>query len=208
MKLTMYHLEAVRAKLMAVLKPGSFYIAGGAVRDMLLGRDVKDIDVFIKGVPYEERDFEDFTYERNTARRVAGEFGGAVTTTSESGYGDGDETTYATYDVSRGEDGPPLNLIFVTDLYDALNAFPDELSQAFIDEAGHVNTSAGFDRIRMQVGQGREVYALTRLYPGDERLTRLSKKYPGLRWLAPDPSGSMFDKALERARIHAELEWV
>ena len=162
------------------------HVAGGAVRDLLYGRPIKDIDVFVERS--REEDVYDEHPQRIPAQRIAralvgGPYAHAFRISSESEYPDG-EQVYSTYEVDTSYG--VVNLIFVSDFRDAMHEFPDELSQAYIDDEGEVVTSEAFDRVKRTIDRGREVGVMTTLRPGNSRTARLSKKYPEVRWLVHD----------------------
>lgn len=172
------------------------HVAGGAVRDLLYDRPIKDIDVFIP----RSRDEDVYTdhEQRFVAKRIASALTGvkfmpqlgaeqeAFYVTSESEYPEG-EQVYATYEVDTRYG--VVNLIFVEDFVAAMNEFPDELSQAYIGDDGEVVTSEAFDRIKRTIDRGLEVGVVTTLRPGSPRIARLSPKYPEVRWIVFDEPG-------------------
>lgn len=207
MKLAIDQLAKLEDSLRWHIKHQTFAIAGGAVRDALLGREVKDIDVFI--AMGEREDYEDFDAERDIARRVGKAMGNDAdhlyTKTSESGYAamQDEEQVYATYEVDA-PGLPSLNLIFVQYLDDALNEFPDTLSQVYM-QRGQIITSEGFDRAREAILGRRgaiKVGIPTYLKAGNTRLTRLSEKYPEVMWLVETPYRS------EGGLIADDFTWV
>lgn len=147
------------------------HVAGGALRDLRLGRPIKDIDVLI--VRDRSEDVYSEHEQRYYARKVAKALGSELVTTSESGYPDG-EQVYATYEVAF--EGETVNLIFVSDLIDALNEFPDTISQVYLDDEGVPVYSEDFEEA---VVRG---VIVARLEEGNKRRERLSLKFPDFKW--------------------------
>jgi tRNA nucleotidyltransferase/poly(A) polymerase len=170
-------------------------VAGGAVRDLRLGKPIKDIDVLIQ----RSRDEDVYTdHEQRYVAKIAGAalqrktFTGNLNTdlegfrvTNESEYPDG-EQVYATYEVDT--DYGTVNLIFVSDLRAALNEFPDTLAQAMLLDDGRPYYSEEFNR------SVAEKVVYHRLAEDTKRLPRMREKFPEYLW--------------ERVAEHAEaLEW-
>lgn len=173
------------AQLQAILREmGGGYditIAGGAVRDLLFGKPVKDIDAFI--VRSREEDVYEEAPQRYDALRIATALDAELVTTSESGYPDG-EQVYATYELTlRDRAGllklPTINLIFVEDFEAALNEFPDTISQVYLGDGGEPVFSDSFREAL--VGNSNVVH--TRLLPDNKRVRRLSEKYGSMEWV-------------------------
>lgn len=164
------------AELQALLQTRvpSATIAGGAVRDTLLSRPVKDIDVFVT-LDRSEEDWSDTEPMRLRVAQLQALFPGATSTvTSESSYVSGEEEVYATYEI-HGAGGLPLNVIFVSNFYAALNEFPDTISQAYILD-GEAATSAAFDLSK------DSLIIQTRLPLDDKRNVRLMPKFSDFTW--------------------------
>lgn len=160
-------------------------IAGGAVRDTLFGKPVKDVDVFVVR-SREEDDFSEAP-QKYVARRIAKLLNATIETTSEQAYVGNDEEVYATYDLELSDkeypDLPRVNLIFVQDLERALNEFPDTISQVYLDEEGEPVYSDTFRDALV----GNENQVFTRLPPDNRRVQRLQEKYGSMRWVqVPD----------------------
>lgn len=173
--MTLEQLQELQQKLVG-LCPFRVHIAGGAVRDVLFGKPVKDIDVFI--VRSREEDQWEEAEQRMSAKRLATLLEAeSFTITSESGYPDG-EQVYATYDLGM-KDGPRINLIYVEDFAAALNEFPDTISQVYLDDEGDLVYSGEF-RAAL-VGNSNQV--LTWLPPDNKRVRRLSEKYGSMEWV-------------------------
>lgn len=152
-------------------------VAGGAVRDTLHGNEVKDVDILIEK-SRDEEDYTDSTTTEHIAGIVALAFGDrAMVTTSLIGYeasSPGD--TYATFDVTTDK-GEALNLIFVADIEEALNEFPDTISQVWLPGDGTVRMSDGhIDAVRTKaVLHTLDETAGSR---GRARLDKLEAKFP------------------------------
>lgn len=155
-------------------------VAGGAVRDLLHGNPIKDIDVFIEK-SRDEEDYTDSTYTESLAKKVAKAFDSYAVTTSLIGYEASSEgDTYATFDIEMPLPMPPLNLIFVADIEAALNEFPDTISQVWLDGSGKVVFSDGHQQaVQSQVIQHT-------LRDDDERaqkrLRKLEGKFPNFKF--------------------------
>lgn len=148
------------------------YVAGGVLRDLRLGKPIKDIDVFI--ARDRDEDVYDAAEQRYYAKRIASALGAELRVTSESGYPDG-EQVYATYEVDIAEG--TVNLIYVSDIDDALNEFPDTLAQAVMEDDGTVRYS---DRFLRSESLG---IIETRLEYDSPRVVRLSQKFPEYVWV-------------------------
>lgn len=160
-------------------------VAGGAVRDTLLGVDVKDVDILIEK-SRDEEDYTDSTTTEHIAGIIALAFGDrAMVTTSLIGYeasSPGD--TYATFDVTT-ENGEALNLIFVADIEEALNEFPDSISQVWLGGDGAVSSSEAqrktvYDRVVKHTLDTEEGSR------GRARLEKLMRKFPGFEFVKVD----------------------
>lgn len=166
------------AELQALLRTRvpSATIAGGAVRDTLLAREVKDIDVFVE-LDRSEEDWSDPTPMRARMVKLTGLFPGAgFVTTSESSYISAEEEeVYATYEIRR-DDELPINVIFVSNFIAALNEFPDTISQAYIADEGTAATSEDFEAALASL------VIKTRLPLDDKRNVRLMSKFADFTW--------------------------
>lgn len=179
------------AEVQSIVREATGYeatVAGGAVRDLRLGRPVKDIDVFV--VRSREEDMYDAHPQRVPAKKAAKALGGtAFRSSSESEYPDG-EQVYSTYEVDTRYG--MVNLIFVEDLSAALNEFPDELAQAQLLDDGTPYYSEAFEKHARNIERGLITGVLTNMLAGNKRIERLSKKYPEVRWLVRDESMAYF----------------
>lgn len=169
------------AEVQSIIREATGYnatVAGGAVRDLILDRPIKDIDVFIPRSRDEEV-WGDHEQRKDVGVIVTalGQIGGrgVYRTTSESFYTSSDEQVYATYEVDTQYG--VVNLIFVSDLAEALNEFPDTLSQVYLTDDGDPDWSEEFEAIRMGL-----VPIRTYLLPDNPRVLRLKQKYGDFEW--------------------------
>lgn len=166
------HLLALYAQVASLFPGLNVSLAGGYPRDVILGREVKDIDVVVDG-GLRHMEVEDARDAMKQAAELAG--AGGFETTSESHYNDGDGRSYATYELTSPNFPAPLNIIFASDINVFLNGHPDTLSQVSV-EADDVYVSEGF----VQSVERKKVYTRLQLY--EPRVQRLSQKYPEYEW--------------------------
>lgn len=169
------HLLAMYAQVAALFSGLPVSLAGGYPRDIILGREPKDIDVLVERSRMDDGDFDDHSGTRYIMRRAAEMLGQkGFKTTSEHGYGDA-ERLYAVYELHSDAFPVPLNVIFTEDINGFLNDHPDTLSQVSV-EADDVYVSEGFEH----AVERKKVYTRLPLY--SPRVQRLSQKYPDYEW--------------------------
>lgn len=168
--LTLQHLAALQAMIREV-SGYAVTIVGGAVRDLLMGKPVKDIDIVVEA----ERDYE---YAETAPRmtlwllKVAEEMKAtAFRVTNANQYPD-DDRSYGTAQMEV-PGFPTLNFIFTEDEGGFINGFPDTMSQAALDDKGEPVYSDAFHDFKLYNG-----HVYTRLPLDDERNQRLARKYP------------------------------
>lgn len=158
--------------LISVIPQTVGIIAGGAVRDSILKRDIKDVDIFLSSFQYSSEDLGQLVHDQlvkldYAVRRVDHEGNLAY---------DGD----ANYTLQFEVDGVQIEVVPVEDIQESFNGFPDSISRAYVNPAGTVVTSKEFNESVIHS------YVLFRENLAEARVQRLEKKFPEFRFYPSD----------------------
>lgn len=112
-------------------------IAGGAVRDSLLNKNVKDVDIFVSSFEYDASDLRDYIHDQLVKWGYIVEvYENEVTRLYDEGGGD----------TLRFEvDGVSIEVVPVEDIEVTYNKFPDSISRAYVNASGTTITSQVFN---------------------------------------------------------------
>ncbi len=159
-----YEKYKVLVDQIAAAVPGTlFAIAGGAIRDTLMDRPVKDIDILVEGS------------ELLDDQQIAGFE--AVFGTTFKRYNTGKREEYVepkrrSFPVAIYQSTTGVDIIVVRDIGLHVDDFPDDISMAYIDTLGLSIRDAFIAAHEKQMFSYRSS-------AGPERLERLLAKYPG-----------------------------
>lgn len=176
-------------QLIAAIPQTTGIIAGGAVRDSILKRDIKDVDIFLSSFQYSAEDLGQLVHDQLIKLDYAVERFDQRAETQDR-YDDG-----ANYTLRFELDGIQIEVVPVEDIQDKFNGFPDSISRAYVNPTGTVVTSKEFNESVIHS------YVLFRENLAEARVQRLEKKFPEFRFYPsdgfPPPADELEDLLLD-----------
>lgn len=150
----------------------SALIAGGCLRDLILGKEVKDIDIFIPSSDLGaiKRELDKISYVRGLLMEDQEEYKGS---------------SFILASIDYTGKGPPLNLILVNDITTIPNNFDFGLNQISYRGDTIISTEAFNEDLQQQTFTLKWCENQERFDRCVRRFRRLWQKYPGYKLVIP-----------------------